>query len=957
MWDEFIEGRYWQGEGKKFIKGEFVPKDPTKFRDSDKVIAGENMTDEALKRSLAVKFDSRIDWVLLDEAEPITRNYSEGDIKTINGLDYELKAGQWKKVTYDTQKTIIDLAQYGSDSIEALEGLMSTDAGILSLNWAQVESTLAAYPNIVPGYVKDALRFSDLQPPEHQWRAFRGAIIGAKIEGYLNSGSNDQGELDELKEIILHEVVKYGSPKDISGLVLAGKESKRLGMFINSIDEKGNFSPMLESGILKQEADEYNSADVTSIIAYLFEKNQDPVELSTILEMYDGDKRLEDLGDIVEIPGMAVSPDGFIWPLEQYCSGDIYQKMRDMRDAMLDEKDLRIIAAYKRQIERIDAKRRKTPTEDITFAMRQKWFDKAYVLEFLQANGYKRTITYSEERGEWKAVGVSGGIVPQIVNYLNEKPIAGGTKVAEYKDGIKALEEQFNAFMQSHSDGEDLTNRYNETFNGYVEFNFSNSDLGLKNVSGKIIPHSYQNEGIRRLSREGKGILGWDVGLGKSYGALALQAYNEQMGRAKRTCITVPDAVLANWYHEHKLFYKDTSNMLFVGMSPKRDKDGNIVQERVLDEKGNPKQDKNGQDLYQDVLVKDDRETIWEKMHRIPQSNLSLVVMTQPQFGKIPVKQATKQQYADEMMAKELLSQSDAKKLMEDKLTYEGAKEKDRLSQKYSDEGTAKQDAYPYFEDMGFDSVIVDEAHNFKNSFSPGKESSRIAYLPTPAPSQRAIDMSLKMAYIRKENGGRGPVLLSATPVTNSPLEIYNMLSLLIPAEEFEKFGVFTPDDFIRVFGRVESIEKMKVSGDVGTVDAMVGFQNLDGLRSLFHKYSIIKNAEDVKLPLPDADEVNATVELSEEQQDIYQILREEAKQASSPDPKIRETARPLFSIIRDMDRTTTDLDMYHKQITFVFTDAHKDALDKAMAMMPTTVQRKEYDSDLEKRCSCNCSV
>jgi len=135
----------------------------------------------------------------------------------------------------------------------------------------------------------------------------------------------------------------------------------------------------------------------------------------------------------------------------------------------------------------------------------------------------------------------------------------------------------------------------------------------------------------------------------------------------------------------------------------------------------------------------------------------------------------------------------------------------------------------------------------------------------------------------------------------------------------------------------------------VGNVDAMVGFQNLDGLRSLFHKYAIIKNAEDVNLPLPGIEETQSTVELSEEQQGIYVALRAEAKTASSPNKDERETVRPLFSIIRDMDRTTTDLDMYYKQITFIFAPEHKEALEKALELMPKTVQRKEYDADKER--------
>jgi len=952
VWNEFTHGKYWQGDGHKYIQGKFIPKIAGDKFSREKVEAGENFTDAAMKQALAVKFHSRINWEMLDATAPIERNYIDGDRKTINGLDYEIQGGEWVKIAYTEAKIELDSSIYGASSLEALQSLMGSESGVLSLGWGNVESACETYPNLVPQYVKDALKFAKAQSDDNQWRAFRGAVIGAKIEAVLASGDDDDGELDETKELILAEVVKYGHPNSISGLVVAGKDSKRLGLFINSVDEQGNFSPLLETGTIRQETAEYNATDPVSIIAHLFESNQDPVDLSTLISMHEGDIRIEDLGDVSQVKGLAVSPDGFIYPFDQYCSGDIYPKLHAMRDAMLSEKDSRIIEQYKRQIAAIDAKRRQTQTEDITFRMRQKWFDRAaYVIEFLAANGFQTTIRYDEEDGEFTANGVGGGLIPQIVNYLNEKPVMGGVKVSEYKDSIKALEDQFDAFMKSHPTSEELTAEYNEKFNGYVEFSYSNSDLGLNNIGERFKMHSYQNEAIRRLSKEGRGILGFDVGLGKTASSLALQAYNEQMGRSKRTSIVVPDAVLANWYYEHKAFYKDTSRMLVVGMTPKPNKDGSPQREPILDEQGLPKLI-NGEPIYQDVLIRDNSETIWSKMHSIPQSDYSLVIMTHTRFGMIPVKKGTKERYTKDMMSRELMSASDADKLMganPGKLSYADAQAQDRMEQKYSDEGTTKQDAYPYFEDMGFDSVIIDEAHFFKSSFKPGKESSRIAYLPTPDPSQRAIDMSLKMSHIREMNGDRGVVLLSATPVTNSPLEVFNMLSFLMPKEEFEKFGVYTPDDFVRVFADVQQIEKMKVSGDVGPVDAMVGFQNLDGLRSLFHKYAIIKTAEDVNLPLPGTDEVQAGVELSAEQQAIYAELRAEAKLASSPDKNVRENVRPLFSIIRDMDRTTTDLDMYHKQITFIFKPDHRDALVKALSTLPKTVQRREYDADKEK--------
>ncbi|WP_248698686.1 hypothetical protein [Escherichia coli] len=43
--------------------------------------------------------------------------------------------------------------------------------------------------------------------------------------------------------------------------------------------------------------------------------------------------------------------------------------------------------------------------------------------------------------------------------------------------------------------------------------------------------------------------------------------------------------------------------------------------------------------------------------------------------------------------------------------------------------------------------------------------------------------MAVKAAYMMKRNNGRGVVMLTATPLVNSPIDAFNMLSTVIPQE------------------------------------------------------------------------------------------------------------------------------------------------------------------------------
>lgn len=989
LFDTFIEGNWWKEDGKQFIQGKFVPKDASKIRDDDKVIRDGKVTDEALKRQLARKFDSRIDWDALEVAEPVTPNYSEGDRRVIDEKTYELKQGNWESVeTIENEMVAIDAKKYGTTSLEELKGLLETNQGALKLTVQQAFAAMKAWGYLFTKAQRSAIEFAMSQPSdEYREQIYRGSLIGADLSKFQNQVNNGEWEISEqlrLQELVQHEVNRYGHPKQNKGLLLAGDRSRYFGVFSNAIDEQGEFSALL-SGESSTKGVAFDDTNLAAVVEHLYvREGVTEITLEDIQKIYKG--KAKTLADIAGDKQVAIGADGLIMPMQRFCSGDVYQKVFDLSLAMESEKDQRLKQKYREQLQEIEARRPKTATEDIAFSMRHKWIDRKYVLQFMKEKGFdnlsytvtqdvvetdedtgekyvssKAVVDTSNPFGEFSGYEGEQGYRKQLNRWLNGENITSSKQeyLEEYKGNVARLEEEFRLWMQQHPDADQLTEKYNQKFNSYIPFEHSDLDLGLEGVSRQVKPHGYQCAAVRRLSEDGSGILGFDVGLGKTFTALALAAYNKQMGRATKSLIVVPNSVLANWYHEAKMFHGNLDDALFVGFKPKRDKDGNIQRETVKDENGDPKKNKHtGEIEYQDILIKESASEIFDKMHQIPQTSKSLVVMTFEKFKEIQMRPASKQKYADTWTEKSLMSdQLAAKQVLGDdvnlgkgrnKISYKEAVRKEALQQRFIDDGGHKKGEYPYFEDMNFKSVIVDEAHSFKNSFKSGEKTSNIAYLPNPAESQRAIDMAMKMAYLRDQNDGRGSVLLSATPVTNSPLEIFNMLSLVLPVEEFEKFGIYTADDFVRVFGKIETVDKMSVKGDIVQKDGLVGFQNLDGLRNLFHRYTNMKNAEDVALELPEAPESNETVEMTQEQQDAYEVLREEAQEASKPKKQRSGNARELFAVMRDMDKVTTDMDLYNQTMTFTFPAERSDNLQKLIDSLPQTISTYRTETDSE---------
>lgn len=962
VWDEFVEGRWWEGEGKRFIQGTYIPAAQGE-RGARERVEGE-IDSAAIRQKLASKFNSRIRWDLLGTAQPVVKTYSEGDRRLINGQQHEFQGGKWVGIEagFAKEKTV-DPSKYGLDSVEAIEAAMQSDAGMLSLTYGQASAVGSDFQHLLSPVARKALDFADMQPKDEvREQAYRGTIIGNRILQIMNGENVDEDFLAKTREMIVAEHEKYGHPGRNQHLTLLGQNSTAFGAFLNAMDKNGNFSELLKTGQIDKKESVFDTGDVGSIVTYLAVRvEKSPIELQDVLDLYSGDTPIKSLGDIAEIEDLAITPEGMILPLHQYCSGNIYPKISDLTLALASEKDPRLQTKWQDQIDVMLSKAVFTSPNDISFTLQQKWFKPQYIADFLKETGEYENALYDEETGEFKLSQYGAtGWSKSFEDYLNgSKMIARGgdkdeveRKRREYAQRLSDLTNRFSVWMRQHEDIEEITDEYNRKFNGFVPFEYPGDPLGIEEyTSGQIENHSYQCSEIRRMSDLGSGINGFGTGLGKSFTALGLVAYNTKVNRSKRTCIVVPDAVLENWYHEARTFYSDSffrSKVKFVGLEPKRDKEGVIETLPIKDSQGNQRIGKNGQPMFQDVVrVRKSPEDIFRDMWEIPQSNFNLVVMTKEKFRDIPVMSETRNAYVDEMVGMHLMSDSAAKKAQEGgkkKKSYQEAVSELSIEEKYSKAKESKGEL-PFFEEMGFDTVMYDECHFFKNSVEPGNVAKDTAFIPTAGVAAIAREIAVKSHYIRKQNCGRGVVGLSATPVTNSPFEVFNQLMQVADIEYFKGMGINGPDDFIRTFGDVQPVEKVKMTGEIKTVDGLKGFQNLDGLRGLFNRFVNVKDAEAVgqEIHVPEPVERRHLVTMNEEQEAIYAHLREEGKEAAK---NFKKNPGKIFTIMRNMERVSTDPDMYFRQMTFSFPAKYAEAVEALGKDLPKTMQVKEEDDE-----------
>lgn len=991
LWDTFINGKWFESaEGKKFIHGD---QEIASFQNRIVVNNKNALTNKQLQEKLSHRFESRIDWEAIHAAEPLPIAYADGDQRMINGRWMEMQNGEWQPIRLTNADGKLDPIRYGASSTEDLQQIFSQPTSVLSLTYSQIMAVYSDFPYITKGPVQDFIKLSENVPTEYRSQVIRGSIIGMRIQDLQYGGQQDEMLLEEAKSLVLAECSLYGIPAKNGKLsVLTGRNAAYWNAYSASMDKDGNLSQLLQGKVIKGEVIDFDAKDAAQTVSYLFSvRDLMPVSMDDFLDTYKGDIPVS-LEQLAKQEGIAVTPDGMLAPIDRATSGNIVAVKQNLLNAMATETSQALLENYQRQLDEIERKRVRTPVDSIDMNMVSKWVPREYVLEFLKSNGYSgieysKTITDEEtgEQHEDKEYLGNDGIFSgytmrdgkkrsnaqeqferQLENYLNGLPVRSSDAAAAsaYKARIKDIEAQFAVFLRQHDDIDKLVDLYNDTFNGFIPVAHSGAPLNLTNISGEIVNFDYQCSEIRRLSEAGTGICGFGTGLGKTATALGLIAYDTQIGRARRTVLVTPNSVKENWYHEVKTFFghENMANVLFVGVEPIFNKDGSIEQEQILDENGEPRINRNtNQPMYRDKIRELSGKDVKKRLNMIPQSNYNIVVMTKEQFASIPMRPESVGEYVSNMVDMGLLGG----KYVAGAQKHRDALKNERYKEKYADTGTEKAQDVPYFEDMGFDKIVADEAHNYRNSYKAGRESSKLAYLPTQSSAQVAVDFSMKGAYLKSKYAGRGVTLLTATPTVNSPTDIFNMLSHVMTPKQWAEYGIVDVDDFVKVFGETEEIPIQKISGEVEVKTALSGFKNLSGLRSIFHKYVNLKTAQDVSesVKVPDLVESQHECEMTKEQADLYEELRQRADALSKTSKEEQDRiiasggkVDSIFGIIRDMDRVTTDLDLYNKTMTFVIPEKYGKEIDALVADLPkeltlnvTAADKEDESADSEK--------
>ena len=162
---------------------------------------------------------------------------------------------------------------------------------------------------------------------------------------------------------------------------------------------------------------------------------------------------------------------------------------------------------------------------------------------------------------------------------------------------------------------------------------------------------------------------------------------------------------------------------------------------------------------------------------------------------------------------------------------------------------SSKKDNSLCFEKLGFDYLVCDEAHNYKNCFVTTKMSN-VAGVQTTA-AQKSEDMLMKTQYLNDKYGCNNILFSTGTPVSNSMVEFYVMQRYLRP-DLLKKAGLQTFDDWASTFGEVVSQLEIKPAGNGFQMkNRFSKFVNIPELMQMYKEFADIQTPDMIKLPVP----------------------------------------------------------------------------------------------------------
>jgi N12 class adenine-specific DNA methylase len=484
------------------------------------------------------------------------------------------------------------------------------------------------------------------------------------------------------------------------------------------------------------------------------------------------------------------------------------------------------------------------PVDKVKASIRAPWVDAEVFKDFLEALGGKAIkVSINRKLGKIMAEGNSIGALTEIgAQFKNDhksvielfNAAANGKSLVIYEgpssdrrkdeEGTKQvnllinnLASAFETFVQNNEATQiTVAQNFNDRVNTQAERKY-NGRLYFKPVGQNpvIEMRKTQLDGAARMVMSKSVLLDHTVGAGKTFTAISGVMQRRRLGLSKKPLITVPNHIIGSFAAD---FYE-----LYAG--------ANIL---VASEK--QMSAKNRKQFFARAATGDYDAIIMGHSHlkALPNSYESFERVINAKIAEYreALEEARNQ-------AKESGSRGSSVSQIEQAIT----RLNDKLKDKKKSLESAGDDIGFEFEDVGFDYLVVDEAHEFKN-LTYSTSSDQVVGMNSPAGSDRALDLLVKLRDIQSlENGG--VTYMTGTPISNSLVEVYTMMYYL-QYDQLKEMDIAQFDAFAGSFLSTDTALEYTPTGTIKERRVLKGIHNVKALSALYRQVGDVITREDM---------------------------------------------------------------------------------------------------------------
>lgn len=343
---------------------------------------------------------------------------------------------------------------------------------------------------------------------------------------------------------------------------------------------------------------------------------------------------------------------------------------------------------------------------------------------------------------------------------------------------------------------------------------FDGSFLTFPTMSPSVKLYPYQKNAVARILFTPNTLLAHDVGSGKTYVMIAAGMERLRMGLSEKNMYVVPNNIVGQW---QKIFEEMYPNCKLLVVEPKT---------------FTPAKRKN--------VVKSIRD---EKFDGI--------IIAYSCFKQIPL---SKRYYINKLKRERAALEAQLKQ--QGKATTRLNKKRESIQKKLT-ELSAELDTGEdkiYFDELNITGLFVDEAHNFKNVPLDTKVNNVLGI--SDGTSQQCKEMLDKVRTVQRQTGGKGVVLATGTPITNSITDVFVMQQYL-QSGELSLLDLQSFDSWLGMFA--ERITEFEIDVDTNSYRLATRFSKFHNLPELTSMLAAIADFHSVDITdgIPDRDGYN----------------------------------------------------------------------------------------------------